>query len=395
MTAPVGYLVSVAVVAVCAATALAAPRPRRTSRSHPSFWLTYLVNEQPFLAFYWLLASTVLAFVQGDLASPGGMAACAVAVLTAVGLAVLARRALRAGPVLHGALVDGLGPTAVRAARVLPLWRILFAPFLVRRRDVVRDADLRYGDAGKRNLLDVYHHRARPVGGPTLVYLHGGGFRTGHKKREGRALLHRLASQGWVCVSANYRLQPAAGFPDHLVNAKKAIAWARANASRYGGDPRTLFVAGSSAGGHLASMAGLTPNDPTFQPGFASADTSVVAVISCYGYYGRLGGPHDATSSPVDWLHRDAPAFLVVHGDRDSLTVVQDTRDFVSRLRAAGARAVAYAELPGAQHTFDLFHSLRYAQVVNAVEAFTTWVRASQPTAPDARPTQDRGGQRP
>ena len=64
------------------------------------------------------------------------------------------------------------------------------------------------------NLLDLYRHRSRPSGCPTLVYLHGGAFRSGRKNREARPLLYRLASQGWVCISANYRLSPAARFPD-------------------------------------------------------------------------------------------------------------------------------------------------------------------------------------
>ncbi|HEY3035929.1 MAG TPA: alpha/beta hydrolase [Streptosporangiaceae bacterium] len=386
---PVGYLFSVGVVAICTAVALVGPRPAQSTRSHPSFWLTYLINEQPFLAFYWLLAITVFAIVQGDLASPGGKAACGVAILTAIGLAVLVWRALRAGPALERALADGLGPdwrartdavdpASTGSGRWWPIGRLLAAPFLVRRRDVVRVANLRYGDAGKRNMLDVYHQRARPVGGPTLVFLHGGGFRSGHKNREGRVLLNRLASQGWVCVSANYRLEPEAGFPSPLIDVKQVIAWVRAHAGNYGGDPRTLFVAGSSAGAHLASMAGLTPNDRMFQPGFESADTSITAVICFYGYYGRLGGPHDATSSPLDRLHRDAPPFFVIHGDKDSLIPVGDARTFVARLRALSTRPVVYAELPGAQHAFDLFHSVRYAKVVNAVEAFATWVRASQ-----------------
>ena len=95
-----------------------------------------------------------------------------------------------------------------------------------------------------------------------------------------------LASQGWVCISANYRLSPAAEFPDHLVDVKMVVAWVRAHAREYGADPNLVFVAGSSAGGNLASMAALTPNDPAFQPGFEHADTSVTAAVSLYGYYG-------------------------------------------------------------------------------------------------------------
>ncbi len=62
-------------------------------------------------------------------------------------------------------------------------------------------------------------------------------------------MLYRLAGRGWVCISANYRLSPAARFPDHLVDAKKVIAWVREHGARYGADASNLVVAGSSAGG--------------------------------------------------------------------------------------------------------------------------------------------------
>jgi acetyl esterase/lipase len=66
------------------------------------------------------------------------------------------------------------------------------------------------------------------------------------------------------------------------------IAWVREHGHEYGADPAVVFVAGSSAGGHLAAMAALTPNDPAFQPGFEHADTSVTAATPLYGYYGPL-----------------------------------------------------------------------------------------------------------
>jgi acetyl esterase/lipase len=175
-----------------------------------------------------------------------------------------------------------------------------------------------------------------------------------------------------VCVSANYRLAPAAQFPDYLVDAKKVIAWARTHAGEYGADPRTIVASGSSAGAHLAAMLALTPNDPAFQPGFETADTSIAAAVGFYGYYGQVAGPG---SSPLDRL-RDAPPFLFVHGDNDSSTLVEDTREFVDRLREVSTRPVVYAELPGAQHTFDLFYSLRYSHVIEAVTAFCAWAHA-------------------
>jgi acetyl esterase/lipase len=356
---PLGYLIPVAVLAFGTAVAVIGPRPAHTTPSYWGWWVTFLINEQPFAALAWLAASSAPAVAQGDLDLVGAVLAAA----TAVGLIVLIRRALATGPALRRALPDLDLPAGSR-----PWARILLAPFAVRRHDVTRVKDIAFGD----QQLDLYHRRDRPTGAPVLVFWHGGGFRSGDKNREGRALLNHLAARGWVCVSANYRLAPAARFPDSLVDAKRAIAWVRSHAAEYGADPRTLVVSGSSAGANLASMVALTPDDAALQPGFEAADTSVSAVVAFYGYYGRVDGPG---SSPVDRV-RDAPPFLVLHGDKDSSTLVEDTRDFVARLRAVSTQPVRYAELPGAQHTFDLWYSLRYSQVIDAVTAFVERVHA-------------------
>ena len=383
---PIGYLVTATFIAWCTLFALAPP-PRRSRPSNLSFPFGYLLNELPFVGFYWLLASTLLAFGQGDVDSPGGWVAFGVAVLATVGLVIVAWRGLRAGPAVEHALREGLGAgwrtaidaaMAVRLRRRLPFARILFWPFPVRGRDVERVANLSYGDAGKANLLDVYRHRSHASGGPTLVFMHGGAFRSGRKSREARPLLYRLASQGWVCISANYRLGPAAGFPDHLIDVKKVIAWVREHGHQYGADPTVVFVAGSSAGGHLAAMAALTPNDLAFQPAFEGTDTSVTAAICLYGYYGSLDTNGRSSSLPLAHVGTDAPPFLVAHGDRDKVVPVEDARRFVEGLRRASLNPVVYAELPGAQHAFDLFHSLRFETVVDAIEAFAAWVRSRE-----------------
>ncbi|HEY9475442.1 MAG TPA: alpha/beta hydrolase [Mycobacteriales bacterium] len=387
---PVGYLAVVVLLAWATFLGLVSPRRPRVLAAM-SWRFSIVPNELPFVAFYWLLASTLLAFGQGDIDSPAGWMVFGAAVATTAGLVVIVWRGLRTGPAVDRALSEGLGAgwrtaldagTAARLRRRLPLARILFGPFFVHRRDVERVANLRYGDAGKRNLLDVYRHRAHPSGGPTLVYLHGGGYSSGRKNREARPLLYRLASQGWVCVSANYRLRPAATFLDHLVDVKKVIAWVRERGHEYGADPALVFVAGSSAGGHLASMAALTPNDPVFQPGFEDTDTSVSGAICLYGYYGHYYGHSDSTeqvaTSPVAYVRPDAPPFFVVHGDRDTLVLVEGARLFAESLRSTSSSPVVYAELPGAQHAFDLFHSIRFETVVDGVEAFAAWVRSHQ-----------------
>lgn len=191
-----------------------------------------------------------------------------------------------------------------------------------------------------------------------------------------------------MCISANYRLRPETSFPGHQIDAKKVIAWAREHAAAYGADPSGLFVAGSSAGSNLAGLCALTPNDPVFQPEFAFADTSVTAAICLYGYYGHYFGeaPNEepSPSQPQGYIHPGAPPILVVHGTKDALATVESARNFVGRLRRVSDGAVVYAELPGGQHAFDVFHSPRFEAVVDGVEAFASWVLAAPQRTPDS-----------
>jgi acetyl esterase/lipase len=231
----------------------------------------------------------------------------------------------------------------------------------------------------------VYRRRGQPADGPVLIHFHGGHFRGGRKSWEARPLLHRLARQGWICVSANYRLRQEGRFPNSLVDAKRVVAWARENAAGYGADPGAIVVAGSSAGAHLASMAALTPNDPTFQPGFEDADTSVAAAVCLYGYYGPRDASGAVPSSPVAYVDASAPPFFLAHGDHDTIVPVDQARAFAETLRAHSTNPVVYAELPGAQHGFDLFHSLRCEAVVDGIEAFSAWLRSRDVPGGDAR----------
>ncbi|NUR88228.1 MAG: alpha/beta hydrolase, partial [Nonomuraea sp.] len=256
-----------------------------------------------------------------------------------------------------------------------PWGRILFLPVLKRRGDVRRIPNLSYGDAGRRNLLDVYQHRSRPQGAPVMIHLHGGHYDSGRKNSQSLPLLYRLAGQGWVCVSATYRLRPQAQHPDHLIDLKKIIAWVREHGHEYGADPSTVFVAGSSAGGHMAALAALTPNDPAYQPGFEHADTSVTGAVYLNGWYGSYFG-QGPESSPLAHITADAPPFLVAHGDLDPLVPVAEARHFADALRRTSRNPVVYAELRGGNHAFDLYHSVRFEAVVDAVEAFAASVRS-------------------
>ncbi len=129
------------------------------------------------------------------------------------------------------------------------------------------------------------------------------------------------------------------------------------------------MIAGSSAGAHLAATAALTARNARFQPGFEHVDTAVDGVVALGGYFGAIE-TRGAPSTPLDYGHGRAPPFLVIHGDLDTVVAVDHARAFVSELRARSARPVSFAELPGAHHAFDLFHSIRFEAVVDAVDAF-------------------------
>ena len=380
-----GYVLVAALVAWCTWCALA-PRRLRPRDGYVRWAFSFIVTELPVVALLFLSATTALVFAVGALDTPIALLVLVVCTGTAVALVVLHWRQRVARVAVADALTAGLGEgwqgaldaQAARALRRPRLWWLVaLIPMRARRRDVVRLADISYGDAGTRNTLDIYHHRSRPVGSPVLIHLHGGALRRGRKNRQGLPLIYDLAASGWLCISANYRLQPDVGFPEHLIDVKKVIAWARAEGAAYGADTAGVFVAGGSSGAQLAALAALTVDDAAYQPGFEEADTSVSGAIALYGYYGPVSGHRGDPRSgflPVSNLRADAPPFFVAHGDQDSLTSVVEARHFAASLRGVSAKPVVYAELPGAQHGFDTFRSIRSDAAVGAVKAFASWV---------------------
>jgi acetyl esterase/lipase len=380
-----GYLITLAVFGTCTVAALAPPR-RPATVARAAYLLGVVVNEVPQL--YALLLLTATAQTLGDLTGVGGMVELLLTAVVLGGLVVIASRGLQAQrAVSNGLLRAGMGPPGANRSRLL----VMLAPLPVRPRRVQRIGGVRYG-AGRRHRLDVYRRRGGDSGGPVLVYLHGGGYYSGSKHREARALLHRLADRGWVCISATYRLRPEAGFEDHLEDAKRVVAWAHEHAASYGGDARTLVMAGSSAGAHLTALCALTQDDPRLQAGFENATTRVDGAICLYGYYGRYygrGQGESPTSTPFELDGSAAPPFLLAHGDRDSWTPVEDARALTDKLRAESRREVVYLELPGGQHGFDLVCSWRFEAVLGAVDTFLARAsRGALPPCPTNRPSQ-------
>jgi acetyl esterase/lipase len=341
-------------------------------------------------------------------------AGLALATGTAVGLGAIIKQAQDARGIIEDALCEALGGQYAEALDPKPTdadlatpWRQLLWPFRMRTDDVERTKDVSYGPAGTRNLLDIHRRRGRqgdePQSAPVLLQVHGGGWVIGDKDTQGIPLMQHMAARGWVCVAMNYRLSPRSRFPDHLVDVKRALAWVRDHAAELGADPSFVAVTGGSAGGHLAAMMALTQNDPEYQPGFEHADTTVQAAVPFYGVYdfaaesgtrsavqrrdgflNRYVMPADARAtiedyakaSPLQLVDERTPPFFVIHGTHDSLVPVVEAREFVHRLHDISKQPVAYAELPGTQHAFDIFPSIRSAHVVRGVQRFLGWCLA-------------------
>ena len=324
------------------------------------------------------------------------------AAASAAGLAALIRTGHGAREEIEKALTSALGEDYAaelgRSDLGLP-WGELALPFRMGAPDVRVDRNIAYAPGGKRFLLDVYRPSSPVSGAPVLLQVHGGAWVIGNKEEQGRPLMRYLARRGWVCVAINYPLSPAHRWPAHIVAAKQALAWIRSQIASYGGDPRFVAVTGGSAGGHLSALLALSQNDPALQPEFEDADTSVQACVPHYGVYdfaatsGSRASQYRLESliarrvfaadrdpvnhlddyvaaSPLDRISSEAPPFFVIHGRDDSLVPVREAREFVRRLREKSRQPVAYAELAGAQHAFDVFTSVRSAHVVRGVARF-------------------------
>ena len=281
---------------------------------------------------------------------------------------------------------------------VPPLWKLR-----EHRRNVYRTS-VRYG-GNPAQLLDVWRRKDLPAQpAPVLIFVPGGAWVHGSRLLQGYALMSHLAEMGWVCLSIDYRVAPHHRWPAHITDVKTAIAWARANVDKFGGDRNFVAVAGCSAGGHLAALAGLTINDQDMQVELPEgSDTSVDAVVGMYGRYDwedrstaervrfmdflerivvkRKVSRHPEIfrkASPIAQVHPKAPPFLVVHGTGDTVIPVAQARSFVERLRAVSQSVVSYVELPGAGHAFDMIDGARTGSMATAIGLFLNQIHRNR-----------------
>jgi acetyl esterase/lipase len=241
---------------------------------------------------------------------------------------------------------------------------------------VPTEFDVVYGKAGDKELkLDL----ARPAEGkgpfPVVVCMHGGGWRMGNK-RDMRAWIQFLAREGFVAASIGYRLAPDHTFPAQIEDCKTAVRFLRAKAANYDIDTNRFAALGYSAGGHLACLLGLTSEKQGFEGSDHPKESSKVsAVVDYFGptdltAFGKdetvqrgMMGPfigakfpdnpsaHEK-ASPIRYVSKSAPPFLIFHGTKDRIVPIEQSRLLAEKLKDFGAE-VKLIEVPGEGHGWD------------------------------------------
>lgn len=243
---------------------------------------------------------------------------------------------------------------------------------------------------GHQLLLDLYLPRldAKP---PLVVWVHGGAWRSGSKEN---MPLADLVEAGFAVASVDYRLSPVARFPAQVHDIKAAIRCLRASAETYGIDADRVGIAGSSAGGHLAALVGVTNGHEQLEGTVGDHDGQSSAVQAIVSYYGPtnfhtilkqstphglgvrvpalqllLGGQPEEKpelarlASPVFHVDADDPPLLLIHGDQDPQVPINQSHELHGRYKEHGL-AATFEVVHGGAHGGDAFFDERRDELV-------------------------------
>jgi acetyl esterase/lipase len=276
-------------------------------------------------------------------------------------------------------------------AGVAVIFSCVLAGVVLAQQDVIPHRNLVYAHAGERDLLlDLYLPRQAAAPVPLIVWIHGGGWRSGSKER---CPAVRMVSRGYAAASIGYRLSGEAKFPAQIEDCKAAIRWLRANAEKYHLDPDHIGAWGSSAGGHLVALLGTSGGVQDLEGSLGNNGYSsrVQAVVDFFGPTDFLrmsafpskiqhdaanspeslliGGPIQqnkakaARANPITYVDRSDPPFLIMHGDQDPLVPPNQSELLEQALRKAGVE-VTLRVLHGAGHGGPQFQSTEVRRMV-------------------------------
>lgn len=216
-------------------------------------------------------------------------------------------------------------------------------------------AGVAYGE-GARRTLDIYAPEAGAAGAPVLVFIYGGGWRSGVKE-DYSFVGDAFAAHGFITVIPDYRLAPETQFPGFIVDAAEAIAWVEANIAAYGGDPNRIVLAGHSAGAYNAMMAVLDARYAAAANFNPAAVRGVIGLAGPYGFYFNNpiirtafgDAPDPANMHALGFARADAPPLLLLAGDADRRVPVRASQEMARAAQEAGGEA-ALIIYPGLDH---------------------------------------------
>jgi acetyl esterase/lipase len=240
--------------------------------------------------------------------------------------------------------------------------------------------DLEYGRVGDRAMrLDLYLPEKADKPLPLIIWIHGGAWMGGSKDDPSPAL--RFTTNGYAVAQVGYRLSQEAKFPAQIQDCKAAVRWLRANAVQYHLDPNRFAAWGASAGGHLVALLGTSAGVAELEGKVNDLKESsrVQAVVDWFGptdflHIGDaesdlrhtdpdspesklIGAPllenkdKAANASPITYVSREAPPFLIMHGDRDRVVPFNQSELLYAGLKNAGVDAT-FVPMKGAGHGF-------------------------------------------
>jgi acetyl esterase/lipase len=242
--------------------------------------------------------------------------------------------------------------------------------------------DLEYGKgSGRAMLLDLYLPEKGEKPLPLIIWIHGGAWMGGSKDGPSPAL--RFTANGYAVAQVGYRLSQEAKFPAQIYDCKAAVRWLRANAAQYNLDPNKFIAWGGSAGGHLVALLGTSGGVAELEGNVNELKESsrVQAVVDWFGptdflHIGDaesdlqhnapdspesklIGGAllenkdKAAQASPITYVSKDAPPFLIMHGDRDRTVLFNQSELLYAALKKAGVD-VTFVPMKGAGHGFGV-----------------------------------------